>query len=79
MAQATLRDLDERTLKDLLTNPPVVAALFSAAFWQDRERWPLFVRYDHRDVTFVPRDHFMFDPKTERPSDCVWIIPGSTP
>lgn len=39
--------------------------------------WPLFVRYNGEDVTFVPRGLFYFsDPAG--PSACLWIVPGST-
>lgn len=49
--------------------------------WNDylTERWPLMVRYDERGVLYVPRDHFCFEPRNTRCSDCVWIVPGSTP
>jgi hypothetical protein len=42
------------------------------------ERWPLYIYYDHLGVRYVPRDHFYLGPKIDRPSDCVWILPGST-
>lgn len=44
-----------------------------------RDRWPSMVRYDERGVIYVPRDHFALEPRTSRPSDCVWIVPGTTP
>lgn len=43
------------------------------------ERWPLYVYYDHLGVRYVPRDHFYTGPHIEGVSDCVWIVPGSTP
>lgn len=43
------------------------------------ERWPLYVYYDHLGVRYVPRDHFYTGPRIDGPSDCLWIIPGSTP
>jgi hypothetical protein len=45
----------------------------------DPERWPLYVYYDAGGVRFVPRDHFYMGPRVHGPSDCVWIVPGSTP
>jgi hypothetical protein len=43
------------------------------------ERWPLYVYYDARGARMIPRDHFYLGPSVKRPSDCVWIVPGSTP
>jgi hypothetical protein len=42
----------------------------------DPDPWPLYVRYDHSETVFVPRDRFYFrDP--DGPSACLWIVPGS--
>jgi hypothetical protein len=67
-----------RFMADLLKTPykplPSILDLIDRA-----ERWPLYVYYDHSGVRYVPRDHFYMGPRIDRPSDCVWIVPGSTP
>lgn len=42
-----------------------------------REPWPLYVYYVGGRVDFVPRDTFYMR-ASSGPSDCVWIVPGST-
>ncbi|SEC01456.1 hypothetical protein SAMN05444164_0801 [Bradyrhizobium erythrophlei] len=44
-----------------------------------QERWPCMVRYDQRGTVYVPRELFQFEPDQPGPSDCVWIVPGTTP
>lgn len=78
MALGSLRDLDDKTLTDLVRNPLTYLALSSPFWGQDRERWPLYVIYDGEKAKFIPRDHFYLGRFEEGPSDCTWIIPGST-
>lgn len=46
---------------------------------QEEGRWPLFVYYVAGKVSFTPRDNFRLLPRQLGPSDCQWIVPGSTP
>jgi hypothetical protein len=44
-----------------------------------QERWPCTVSYDGRGIAYVPHDAFRLPPDQRGPSDCVWIVPSTTP
>ena len=66
------------TVEDLNTDMRLINPFFGNGLLSG-ERWPEMVRYDERGTFFVPRDRYAFNPRNPRCSDCVMIVPGSTP
>lgn len=77
MPMMPFRDIDPKTIAEALRTPSPYAPLILDLV--PRERWPCTVSYDHRGTAYVPRDAFRFPPDRPGPSDCVWIVPGTTP
>lgn len=72
--------LSKEMIRDVLLTPyPLVNRKFIDDIMMNSDRWPQMVRYDAHGVNYVPRDHYRFPADERRPSDCVWIVPGSTP
>lgn len=40
--------------------------------------WPHLVYYRAGKVHYVPPDRFRLDTEAPSPSDCTWIVPGTT-